>query len=107
LRDTQTGVRIKFSVTGLYPGDGKPKPVAFPDPNVAAVDVVDIPYLRLPVLIELKLASGMINPGRLKDLSDVQEIIRRRQLPTEFAEQLNPCVRGKCAELWGSVQGVE
>ena len=32
LRDTETGVKIEFLVTGDYPGDGKPKPVAFPDP---------------------------------------------------------------------------
>ena len=35
LRDTETGVRIEFLVTGQFPGDGKPKPVAFPDPAVA------------------------------------------------------------------------
>jgi hypothetical protein len=33
LRDTDTGVRIKFLTTGDYPGDGKPKPVAFPQPR--------------------------------------------------------------------------
>src|SRR5438270_2238375 len=32
LRDTETGVRIEFLVSGQFPGDGKPKPVAFPDP---------------------------------------------------------------------------
>src|SRR5437773_8404624 len=35
LRDTDTGVRVEFLVTGDYPGDGKPKPVAFPDPTKA------------------------------------------------------------------------
>src|SRR5437868_524796 len=35
LRDAESGVRIKFLVTGAYPGDGKPKPVAFPDPEEA------------------------------------------------------------------------
>jgi hypothetical protein len=104
LRDTQTGVRVEFIVTGQFPGDGKPKPVAFPDPQPAATILDDVAYLRLPVLIELKLASGMTHPGRLKDLSDVQEIIRRRRLPREFAEQLNPYVRGKYDELWQSVQ---
>ena len=29
LRDTEHGVKIEFLVTGEYPGDGKPKPVAF------------------------------------------------------------------------------
>src|SRR3954452_11164354 len=32
LRDTQTGVRIEFLISGGYPGDGKSKPVQFPDP---------------------------------------------------------------------------
>ena len=31
LRDVETAVRIEFLVSGRYPGDGKPKPVAFPD----------------------------------------------------------------------------
>jgi hypothetical protein len=105
LRDTQTGVRIEFLVTGQFPGDGKPKPVAFPDPSAAAVSLDDIEYLQLSILIELKLASGITNPGRLKDLSDVQEIIRRRKLPADFAEKLNPYVRAKYGELWMSVQG--
>ena len=32
------------------------------------VEIDGINYLNLPTLIELKLASGMTNPGRLKDL---------------------------------------
>jgi hypothetical protein len=104
LRDTQTGVRIEFLITGQFPGDGKPKPVAFPDPNTAAMEMDQVSYLRLAVLIELKLASDISNPGRLKDLSDVQEIIRRRRLPENFSVQLNPYVRPKYDELWRSVQ---
>jgi len=38
LRDADTGVRIEFLVTGEYPGDGKPKPVAFPDPAAVGVE---------------------------------------------------------------------
>ena len=34
-RDTRTGVRIEIITTGEYPGDGKPKPVAFPNPSQA------------------------------------------------------------------------
>src|SRR5947207_579926 len=59
LRDTQSGVRIEFLITSGYPGDGKPKPVAFPDPNAVAVEIDGIRYLNLPSLLELKLASGM------------------------------------------------
>lgn len=107
LRDTETGVRIEFLVAGHFPGDGKPKPVAFPDPAGAATTIDGIRFLKLPVLIELKLASGMTNAGRLKDLADVQELVRALRLPLEFAEQLNPSVRAKFAELWSGAQQPE
>ncbi len=93
LRDTQTGVRVEFVVTGQYPGDGKPKPVSFPDPANVAVEIDGIRYVRLPTLIELKLASGMTQPGRRRDLADVQEMIRSLSLNEAFADSLNPYVR--------------
>ena len=104
LRDTATGVRIEFLVAGQFPGDGKPKPVAFPDPATASIDFGGIRYLQLPKLVELKLASGMTNPGRLKDLADVQELIRTLKLPADFGGQLHEYVRDKFRELWQSVQ---
>jgi hypothetical protein len=104
LRDTATGVRIEFLVAGQFPGDGKPKPVAFPDPATAYVEIDGIRYLKLPVLVELKLASGMTNPGRLKDISDVQELIRVLKLPSDFGAQLNEYVRPTFAQLWETVQ---
>jgi hypothetical protein len=100
LRDAETGVRIKFLIAGDYPGDGKPKPVAFPNPATVRMETEGMEVLNLPTLIELKLASGMTNPLRLKDVVDVQELIQRRKLPGELAEQLNPFVRGKYLELW-------
>ncbi len=99
LRDSANGVRIEFIVTGEFPGDGKPKPVAFPDPNTASTIVDGIRCLGLIQLIDLKLASGMTNPGRLKDLADVQEMIDALHLTPEFANQLNPYVRGRYLEL--------
>lgn len=104
LRDTATGVRIEFLVTGQFPGDGKPKPVAFPSPADSSIDIGGIRYLRLPTLIELKLASGMSAPHRLKDLADVQELIRVLKLPRTFADQLNAYVQPKFFELWDAVQ---
>ena len=76
LRDTEHGVRVEFLVSGDFPGDGRPKPVAFPDPSECSIEVGGIRYLRLTTLVELKLASGMTNAGRLKDLADAQELIR-------------------------------
>jgi hypothetical protein len=104
LRDVETSVRIEFLVTGQFPGDGKPKPVAFPDPRDVAVSIDGINYIGLVSLIELKLASGISNPGRVKDLGDVQELIRILKLPREFGGKLNEYVRLKFEELH---QGVE
>jgi len=53
LRDTATNVRIEFLIAGQFPGDGKPKPVAFPDPSKVSVEIDGIRYLRLPALVEL------------------------------------------------------
>jgi hypothetical protein len=105
LRDAETGVRIEFLVTGEYPGDGKPKPVAFPDPAEApVVEAHGIRLLALPRLIELKLASGMTNPGRVRDLADVQDLMKLLHLPADLADQLDPYVRAKYRELWDAVQ---
>ena len=71
LRDTEHGVPIDVVLAGEYPGDGNPKPVVFPDPATAAVRGARVALLPLPRLIELKLASGMTAPHRLKDLADV------------------------------------
>lgn len=100
LRDTDTGVRIEFLVSGDYPGDGLPKPVAFPDPTGAGVEVDNMRFLQLPRLLDLKLASGMTNPRRAKDLVDVQQLIEALDLPEDFALQLNPFVQEKYKELW-------
>ena len=100
LRDTELGVRIEFLTTGEYPGDGKPKPVVFPEPAEASTLSDGISYIDLPKLVELKLASGMTNTGRLRDLADVLELIKLLNLPAEFAQQLDPYVRDKYAELW-------
>lgn len=105
LRDGTTKVRIEFLTTGGFPGDGKPKPVAFPDPAEAAVQIEGIRYLRLDKLIELKLASGMTNPGRLKDLADVQELIRALNLPRSFSDDLDSYTRAKFLEMWDAVNG--
>jgi len=100
LRDTELGVKIEFLTTGDYPGDGKPKPVSFPEPLAVSFETDGIRYINLPRLVELKLASGMTNPGRLKDLSDVLEVIKILDLPSDFANQLDAFVRGKFEELW-------
>jgi hypothetical protein len=100
LRDTENGVKIEFLITGDFPGDGKPKPVAFPDPSAASSEADGIRYLNLDALVALKLASGMTAPGRTKDLSDVIELIKVLGLRVEYADQLDPYVQAKYRELW-------
>jgi hypothetical protein len=100
LRDTELGVRIEFLTVGDYPGDGKKKPVAFPPPADVSFEADGVRYVNLETLIELKLASGMTSPGRLRDLSDVLELIRVLNLPEDYSQSLDPYVREKFAELW-------
>ena len=105
IRDTIHGVNIDVLLTGEYPGDGQPKPVAFPDPAaVAEPDEEGIPILALRALIELKLASGMTAPDRPRDLDDVIQLVRTNELPRDYADQLNPYVRAKYDELWNAAQ---
>ncbi len=104
LKDTQSGVRIEFLITGQFPGDGKPKAVAFPDPADVAVEFEGIKVINLPKLIELKLASGMTGHGRLKDLADVQQLIQTLRLNESIADQLDATVRSKYLELLHDAQ---
>ena len=104
MRDTASGVAIDVVLAGAYPGDGEPKPVRFPDPANAAVRGDKMALLPLERLIELKLASGMTAPHRLRDLADVLELIRLRSLPEGFSDALDPYVRDKFLELWRAAQ---
>lgn len=104
LRSTTEGIPIEFIAAGGYPGDGKPKPVSFPDPSESAVMIDGVKFPTLEKLIELKLASGLTAPDRLKDLADVQELIKIRNLSKEFADKLNPYVREEFLKLLEAVQ---
>jgi hypothetical protein len=105
-RDTETRVLIEVLTTGDFPGDGKPKPVAFPDPSVVAVSGEDFRFIRLESLLELKLASGLSAPHRLRDLADVQDLIFAAKLPRNLARTLDPSVQEEFLRLWEIAQTV-
>ncbi|HEV2718443.1 MAG TPA: hypothetical protein VG323_00375, partial [Thermoanaerobaculia bacterium] len=88
------------------PGDGKPKPVSFPDPRYVTVEIEGHHVIVLPKLIELKLASGLSAIDRLKDLGDVVELIKALKLPRDLGEQLDPSVRDEYFRLWDGAQNV-
>ncbi len=109
LRDTTTKVKIEFVLTGDFPGSGKPQPVSFPNPSdTDPVDHDGVKFIGLKRLVELKLASGMTGgPDRAKDLVDVQELIKLRALPRDFATGLHEYVRPKYEELWDGLRSIE
>ncbi len=97
--DAETRVKVEALVTGEYPGDGKPKAVAFPEPSSVSVERDGYRVIALEKLIELKLASGMTAPHRLRDLADVQDLISILELPLELGEQLDDSVRNEYRRL--------
>jgi len=78
--------------------------VSFPDPDESSTEIGGIRVIELPRLVELKLASGMTAPDRLRDLADVQELIRAENLDDSFATRLDESVRWKLLELVASVK---
>jgi hypothetical protein len=104
VRDAAHGVKLDFLITGDFPGDGKPKPIAFPDPATQTSTGDGFRIVDLNTLIELKLASGMTAPHRARDIADVIDLIRARSLPRDHGEQLDDYVRGKFDELWQLAQ---
>ncbi len=105
-RDTESGVRIEVLTTGGFPGDGKPKPITFPDPAERAIAGEEFHYVPLETLIELKLASGLSAPHRGRDIVDVQDLIQHAKLPRDLAERIDPSVRDEYTRLWEIVQTI-
>ena len=54
----------------------------------------------MQTLIQSKLAPGLTNPDRMKDLADIQELIRAANLPLQLGLALDPMVRRKYEEIW-------
>lgn len=96
---TSENIPLEITTTGEFPGDGKPKSVVFPDPADVVVIIDEVKTINLEKLIELKLASGMTAADRLKDLADVQELIKVKRLDAAFAENLDASVRARFVEL--------
>ncbi|MBK7400388.1 MAG: hypothetical protein IPJ34_30075 [Myxococcales bacterium] len=104
LIDTEFDVHVDVLSTGRFPGDDKPKPIAFPDPALEAIRGEPFAMLPMARWIELKLASGMVAPHRRKDLTDVQELIRSAKLPRELGGDLHAWVRPTFELLWREVE---
>ncbi|MCC6737900.1 MAG: hypothetical protein IT452_02545 [Planctomycetia bacterium] len=108
MKDAEFKVDVDVLTPDEKPGDGKTCPFNFPSPESLGQEVGGIwsglKLLPLRDLIELKLASGITLAGRLKDLADVQELIKANRLPKEFEGKLHPFVQSKYRELWSGAQ---
>jgi len=102
-RTTEENIPVEIITTGEFPGDGLPKPVRFPGPSEFAVMIDGVRTISLEKLVELKLTSGMTAGDRLKDLADVQELIKLKGLDEGFADGLDDFVRPKYIELYSAV----
>jgi hypothetical protein len=92
-RDRLSGVTIDILVTGLFPGSGKPGPIAYPDPEEVSETIDRFQVVDLRTLIELKLAAR-----RYRDFGDVVELIRFNDLDESFGRRLHASVRGDYIE---------
>lgn len=104
-KDTLNSVKVDVLIVGDYPGDGKVKPVSFPAPElVLEIHDEGLPFLNLPSLLELKIASGMTAAHRPRDLDDAIQLIRVNGLSRDYSNRLNPFVRERFVELWQAAQ---
>ena len=99
-RDTETNVKIEVITAGEFPGDGLPKPLAFPDPKDQTFEEDNVRVITLEKLIELKLASGLSATHRMRDLADVQDLIVALNLPLNLMDKLDKSVRSEFKRIW-------
>jgi hypothetical protein len=83
--DRRHQVQIDVLVTGLFPGTGRPGPIAFPDPAEVSEVIEEQWVVNLPTLIQLKLAAR-----RHYDFGDVAHLIRVHDLDESFLSNLHP-----------------
>jgi len=91
--DRTNSVGVDVLVTGMYPGSGKPGPIAYPDPAEVGQPIKSIRYLELVTLIQLKLAAR-----RYQDFADVVHLIDIHDLDESFADRLHRSLRSDYIE---------
>lgn len=89
-RDPVTNVGVDIITTGEFPGDGKEKNIAFPDPRTTNVNIGGLNIINIHTLINLKLASYMSMPQhRMKDRTDVSGLVKFLSMDESYAVNLH------------------
>jgi len=91
--DLETGVSVRFVLAGEPPGGIAWKGVRFPDPETVAELDDGIRLVNLPTLVSIKLAAWLGNECRIRDLADIQELVKTVCLTKSLTEQLHVDVR--------------
>ena len=91
--DRANGISLDVLVTGLFPGSGKPGPIAYPDPSEVAEIRDKKRVVNLLTLVQLKLAAH-----RWRDFGEVVELIRFNNLDDSFVQKLHPSLRSDYTE---------
>lgn len=99
LRNTRFKVNVVFIQSGEHAGSAS-SPYVYPDPRSDAFtdDPSGLRIPKLSTLLVIKLVSGLWG-RRLKDLADVQELIKANKLDESFSTALIPEVQEKYREL--------
>jgi hypothetical protein len=100
VHDQETGVRIGFHLSGVQRcAEGRLR-FEFPTPNSVSVRIQDTWCASLAALINIKLMSGIACRARMRDLADVQELIKAIRLPATFVNALDPVVQAAFRDVW-------
>ena len=57
-RATSENVPIEIITSGEYPGDGKPKAIAFPDPALVAIEIDGVKTVNLEKVSRIEIGVG-------------------------------------------------
>lgn len=88
-------VRLHLLYTGEPEGIKWASRIAFPDPaDVRNVERIDsFPTVVLPRLLEMKLACGLSNLRRPRDVDDALRLMEVHKLDKRYAGRLHPALR--------------
>jgi hypothetical protein len=98
----QTKVEVIYS--DEVSGDGI-HGLKYPLPTRISKNIGDVPYINLIALIQFKLSAGIYG-NRLKDFSDIVDLICANNLSRNYAKNFRKDLTPKYEELWDSIKNI-